>query len=183
MFCCKCGKFVARSKHIRLKITSKPCPQKDSTVILHEEGFNRSQNRLDDLFQKLQDDYNATAKHSLEWNRKIGKTIDSPDEGIINCVACNRTWRWKDRQNIRDTKCKAKIAVTCPEKASSSTSRTQTIAPKRRLNSKTSPANAAQPSVSSSDPAQSTSHRENPDDRSSRPGSSRDHELPRVGVG
>ena len=32
VFCCKCGKFVARSKHIRFKITSKPCPQKDSTM-------------------------------------------------------------------------------------------------------------------------------------------------------
>ena len=29
VFCCKCGKFVARSKHIRLKITGTLCSQKD----------------------------------------------------------------------------------------------------------------------------------------------------------
>ena len=34
VFCCKCGKYVARSKHIRLKITGQPCPQKDSPIIL-----------------------------------------------------------------------------------------------------------------------------------------------------
>ena len=39
VFCCKCGKFVARSKHIKLKITAIPCTQKDSQTILTEEGL------------------------------------------------------------------------------------------------------------------------------------------------
>ena len=45
VFSCKCGKFVARSKHIMLKITSLPRTQKDSQVILTEEGYSRNQNR------------------------------------------------------------------------------------------------------------------------------------------
>ena len=103
VFCCKCGKFVARSKHIRLKITGQPCPQRDSTIILEQEGFNQSEKRLDDAFQKLLTDYNATSKHTLEWNRKLGKIVGRDDEGKINCTACGRTWPWKDRSNIRRT--------------------------------------------------------------------------------
>lgn len=92
-FCCKCGKYVTRHKHIKLKITGTPCPQRNSTLILSEEGFNRNTNRLDSLYQELEEKYNNTAKHTLEWNRQIGKTVGSADEGIIKCVACSRQWK------------------------------------------------------------------------------------------
>ena len=70
VFGCKCGTFVAISKHTGLKITNTPCPQKNSAIILEQEGFNRSEARLVGLYQKLQEDYNRDAKHHLVWNQR-----------------------------------------------------------------------------------------------------------------
>lgn len=133
VFCCKCGKFVARSKHIRLKITGQPCTQKDSTVILENEGFARSQTRLDDVFQKVLTDYNAESKHDLQWNRKLGKVPGSTDEGLLNCIVCQKQWKWKDRANIRRTRC----APTESNNPSASSSSSHLIALTRRLRRKT----------------------------------------------
>lgn len=146
VYCCKCGKFVARSKHIRLKITSQPCTQKDSTVFLEEEGFSLSQTRLDDLFEKFQTDYNAESKHVLQWNRKIEKIGGREDEGLIHCTACQRQWKWKDRANLRSTRCKP--IQTTLQPASSSTS--PPIIPTRRLRVKTTLLPADVPAASSS---------------------------------
>ena len=154
VFCCKCGKFVARSKHIRLKITSQPCPQKDSPIILEQEGFNRSTSRLDDLFKKLNDDYNSKSCHSLEWNRKIGKIAGSQDEGLLKCTACQRTWKWKDRRNIRTTRCSENQTNNPSSNTQSASSShnpnplSQQTVPRRRLYTKTKPSQiAADPST------------------------------------
>ena len=119
-FCCKCGKYVTRHKHIKLKITGTPCPQRNSTLILSEEGFNRNSNRLDSLYQELEEKYNSTAKHTLEWNRQIGKTVGSADEGIIKCVACSRQWKWKDRLNMKKTRCARQLTPNAESVSSSS---------------------------------------------------------------
>ena len=100
VFCCRCGKYVARSKHIRLKITRAPCTQKHSEVELTQEGFSRSQTRLDNLFGTLNRKYNRDKGHVFSWNRKIGKNVGAADEGILQCKACTRVWKWKDRANI-----------------------------------------------------------------------------------
>lgn len=142
VFCCKCGKFVARSKHIRLKITSQPCAQRDSPIILEKEGFNQSEKRLDDAFQKLLTDYNATSKHTLEWNRKLGKVVGREDEGKINCTACGHTWPWKDRNNIRRTICR-QTPQTRPSKPISPAPSAQK--PLLRLRCKTRPSEMAKP--------------------------------------
>ena len=142
VFCCKCGKFVARSKHIRLKITSQPCAQRDSPIILEKEGFNQSEKRLDDAFQKLLTDYNATSKHTLEWNRKLGKVVGREDEGKINCTACGHTWPWKDRNNIRRTICR-QTPQPRPSKPISPAPSAQK--PLLRLRCKTRPSEMAKP--------------------------------------
>ena len=47
-----------------------------------------------------------TGGHVLQWNRKIGKQIGSPDEGWLLCLRCDRRWRWKDRvANLPRSKC------------------------------------------------------------------------------
>lgn len=103
VFCCKCGKHIARSKHIHLKITSQPCPQKDSIIILQEEGFNRSQSRLDALYRTLQSDYNSKAQHTPQCNRKLGKILVSEDDGVLQCTTRHRMWKWKDRASLYRT--------------------------------------------------------------------------------
>ena len=146
-FCCKCGKFVSRSKHIKLKITNNPCPQRHSEIILEQDGFNRSEKRLDDLYQDLCSRYNASAGHNLEWNRKIGKIINSNDEGLLKCLNCHRTWRWKDRRCLPQTKC------TQPNRsASSAMPSSEVVLPRRRLNTKT-PVSQIEPRTSSYQPS------------------------------
>ena len=52
----------------------------------------------------MNEKYNK-GNHVLEWNYKVGKK--PPDEGILNCTACGRTWKWKDRvNNLPKTVCK-----------------------------------------------------------------------------
>ena len=139
VWCCKCGKYVARSKHIRLKITGQPGPQRNSTVILTQEGFHQSEKRLDDAFEKLQNDYNAKSKHTLTWNRKLGKVVGRDDEGKIDCTVCGRSWKWKDRANMRNTVCKP---ISKPEASASIGSASEAVRPTVRLRQKTKPQNA-----------------------------------------
>ena len=108
-FCCKSGKYVTRHKHIKIKITGIPCLQKNSTVILSEEGFNRNSNRIDSLYQELEEKYNQTSKHTLEWNRRIGKIVGAEDEGLIRCLVCSRQWKWIYRSNMKKTRCSPQI--------------------------------------------------------------------------
>ena len=183
VYCCKCGKFVARSKHIKLKITSHPCPQKDSTVILQEEGFNRSEARLDELFQKLQSDYNSTAKHSLEWNRKIGKIPNTPDEGLLSCTTCLRKWKWKDRANLKRSSCKPPTNPPAVIREPTTTPNPSVQVPHRSIRSKTSLNTTAQPSMSSNARTDASGHPVSDVFTTSRPGSSTDSASWRTGIG
>lgn len=140
-FCCKCGKYVTRHKHIKIKITGIPCLQKNSTVILSEEGFNRNSNRIDSLYQELEEKYNQTSKHTLEWNRRIGKIVAAEDEGLIRCLVCSRQCKWKYRSNMKKTRCSPQI-LPIAELASSSSHiviprDTDRPAPKFRMRTKT----------------------------------------------
>jgi hypothetical protein len=107
VYCVKCGKYVSRMKHIRLKITSRPCQMKDlpRDKWLQQEGASRNEARYDQLETELQEKYNKGG-HTLSWNRCIGKTIGAEDEGIVKCLACKRQWRWKDRMvGLASSKC------------------------------------------------------------------------------
>ena len=106
VWCRKCGKFVTRLKHVRLKITGSKCVQKDLPVgeWLQAEGFFRSGARLDALQQEMQRKYN-TGGHILQWNRKLGKEAGSADEGLIFCRRCGARWRWRNRMSMRHTVC------------------------------------------------------------------------------
>lgn len=161
VWCCKCGKYVARSKHIRLKITGQPCPQRNSSVVLTKEGFNQSEKRLDDAFEKLQTDFNATSKHTLTWNRKLGKVIGRDDEGKIDCTSCGHAWRWRDRAHIRNTICKPSLKS---ENSASSSSTNAIVKPAVRLRQKTTLQNAPTVSASSSavNPSSSSSSQQPP---------------------
>ena len=126
VYCKKCGRYVARLKHIRLKITGKPCSQKDAprTRWAEQEGWSMSTARLDAAERELHQVHNR-GNHTLAWNRRVGKIIDSPDEGLITCLRCNKQWRWKDRRSIL-----SKIVCSGPP-----------FRPKYRLQRKTHPRN------------------------------------------
>ena len=178
---CKCGKYVARSKHIRLKITNKPCFQKNSTVILEQDGFHQSEKRLDDALDKLLKDYKAKSKHTLEWNRKLGKIVGREDEGKINCTACGRTWKWKDRANMRNTICKPirpQKNIVPPQRSADS------VVPSARLRQKTTPENVSQFKTSKHDiPSSSTDNASSSTLHPQPPGSSNDDVVRRKGIG
>lgn len=55
VWCRKCGQYVTRLKHVKLKITGKYCPQANlpQAQWLNEEGFHRSEARLDQLEANL----------------------------------------------------------------------------------------------------------------------------------
>ena len=97
LWCRRCGKYVQRLEHVRLKITGQPCDHPNGPL-LHSEGYSRSSVRLDALERELNLKYNR-GRHMLLWNRKVGKVIGSSDEGFIRCLKCKRQWRWKDRVN------------------------------------------------------------------------------------
>ena len=104
IWCRRCGKYVQRLQHIRLKITGQPCDHPNGPL-LHNEGYSRSSSRLDTLERELNVKYNR-GKHLLLWNRKVGKIIGFSDEGFIKCLKCKRQWRWKDRiGNLSRTTC------------------------------------------------------------------------------
>ena len=105
LWCRLCGKFISYTcSDVRLKITSKPCTQKDGPI-LASEGFLSNDNRLDKLERELNMKYNK-ARHLLHWNRKVGKSIGTPDEGWTQCLKCGKKWRWKDRtSNLPRTVC------------------------------------------------------------------------------
>jgi hypothetical protein len=100
VWCRKCGKYVQRLQHVKLKITSKTCPAADlpEEQWLPSEGSMRAESRLDALAAELDSKYNRGG-HDLVWNRKLGKGIGAEDEGFIDCRRCGRRWRWKDRNN------------------------------------------------------------------------------------
>ena len=103
-WCRLCGKFISYTEHVRLKITSKPCTQKDGPI-LASEGFLSNDKGLDKLERELNMKYNK-ARHLLHWNRKVGKSIGTPDEGWTQCLKCGKKWRWKDRtSNLPRTVC------------------------------------------------------------------------------
>ena len=86
--------------------------------------------------KSLQTKYNSSAKHCLEWKRCIGKVVGAPDEGLLHCTVCGKNWKWKDRLNLKRTKC------IPPEPSSSSTTRKSqsdlhTVVPTNRLRQKT----------------------------------------------
>ena len=106
VFCKKCGKHVTNLGHIKLKITGKRCEFEHvpPSQYVDQPGKHNNQNRLQKAFQDMNEKYNK-GNHVLEWNYKVGKK--PPDEGILNCTACGRTWKWKDRvNNLPKTVCK-----------------------------------------------------------------------------
>ena len=106
VFCQKCGKHVTNLGHIKLKITGKRCEFEhvSPSQYVDQPGKHNNQNRLQKAFQDMNEKYNK-GNHVLEWNYKVGKK--PPDEGILNCTACGRTWKWKDRvNNLPKTVCK-----------------------------------------------------------------------------
>ena len=107
VWCRKCGKFVTRLKHVKLKITGTECSQKDlpESEWLEEEGYARSTARIKQLRRELHSKYNR-GRHVLYWNEQIGKEVGSPDEGLLHSFRCGRDWKWKDRANMRLTVCR-----------------------------------------------------------------------------
>ena len=100
VFCCRCGKQTKNLKHQRLKILNKPCayPDLPETQWLTEPGFNSSIHRTLALEKQLNEQYN-TPKHSLIWNRQVGKDRERPNFGKLWCSACGREWPWMYRHN------------------------------------------------------------------------------------
>ena len=121
--CQKCGKYVQNLGHIKLKITKKPCefahvqPQDYIT----EPGQAKNPHRLDCAFQELNQTYNH-CNHDLVWNYKIGKK-PGPEEGLLSCKACGRTWTWKDRANNLSRTICSKKPDCCQRQRSLSISR------------------------------------------------------------
>ena len=104
VWCKRCGKYVSLLKHVRLKITKFPCKHPGG-VELQSEGHNTSVSRLDQLEREMNLKYN-NGGHVLKWNRKLGKQINSENEGWIECLRCKRWWRWKGRvYNMARTTC------------------------------------------------------------------------------
>ena len=90
VYCRTCGKFVARMKHIRLKITSQPCAHKDAPPErwVSGEGWGQASARLDALEYDLHNKYNKGG-HSLTWNRRVGKIAGKAKRGSshVFCVS------------------------------------------------------------------------------------------------
>ena len=91
---------------------------------------------MNKAFEELKGRLNKGNHSDLWWNRKVGKIIDAPDEGLFGCHTCNKQWRWKDRiNNFPRTKCNISATdASRPEAAAtaaSSSSTTTTITMKR----------------------------------------------------
>ena len=100
VWCRKCGKYVQRLQHVRLKITGAPCTAADlpEERWLQTEGHRQSTTNLDKLERELHEKYNSGG-HTLTWNRQTGQVKGAPDEGRIQCTVCGRAWRWQHRTN------------------------------------------------------------------------------------
>jgi hypothetical protein len=79
VFCCRCGKQTKNMKHQRLKILNKLCkfPDLDPSQWLTAPGFHNSTNRIIAAEKDVNGKYNL-GKHSLIWNRKLGKSQTNP---------------------------------------------------------------------------------------------------------
>ncbi|CAK0878634.1 unnamed protein product [Prorocentrum cordatum] len=109
LWCRKCGKFVQRTQHVRLKITGRRCefPDLPPERWLQREGQRQAESRLDQLWRDTEERYNKGG-HVLTWNRRTGKVAGAADEGWIECTACGSKWRWAYRcNNLPRTQCAA----------------------------------------------------------------------------
>ena len=108
VFCVRCGMQTKLVKHLRLKISRKKCTQANvsSDKWLSRPGHLTSKNRLDDAERQLNEQFNR-GRHTLTWNRLLGKDPNSPDKlGRLWCSRCKRSWLWANRQNnLPRTKC------------------------------------------------------------------------------
>ena len=101
VFCVKCGRQTKYHKHVRLKITSKQCTQKNlqRDRWLSEPGLHRATSRLADELAKLRDVYNR-GLHTLHWNRQIGKDPAKVEQyGMLWCFVCGASWAWRYKAN------------------------------------------------------------------------------------
>ncbi|CAK0853302.1 unnamed protein product [Prorocentrum cordatum] len=118
VWCRKCGKYVQRLQHVRLKITSAPCTAADlpEERWLQTKGHRQSTTRLDKLERQLHENYNSGG-HTLTWNRQTGQVKGALDEGRIQCTVCGRAWRWQHRTNNlpRTTRSQPADAAAPPE--------------------------------------------------------------------
>ena len=115
VFCCKCGRQVKRTEHIRLKILRKPCtyPDLPEAEWLSEPGAINSVLRLRDAEDHMNNVHN-TGNHQLTWNRQAGKVSSQANYGLIWCSRCDRTFAWKNRRKNLKTVCQPKVPIPAP---------------------------------------------------------------------
>ena len=140
VFCQKCGKYVQNLGHIKLKITKKACEfsHVQPADYITEPGKSNNRHRLERAFQELNQKYNR-GNHDLEWNYKVGKK-PGPEEGLLNCKACGRSWKWKDRcNNLPRTICSRNLVIASESSHSRSSvtaAKPKTKPPKFRITGK-----------------------------------------------
>ena len=96
VYCKKCGKFVARMKHIRLKITSQPCAHKDAPPERWASGEGWSQ-----AFARLDASMTCTTnitkgdirfRGTGEWEKSQGRTMGAHHMcAVLSAVAMERS--------------------------------------------------------------------------------------------
>ena len=117
VFCVKCGKCTSRLEHLNLRILKKKCPfpNLEPSAWMDTPGKINATARLDKLERDMNDKYN-TPKHSLFWNRKLGKEPKQEDSyGKLWCRLCGRTFAWRYRHNnLPKTVCRPLDDKPCP---------------------------------------------------------------------
>ena len=117
VFCVKCGKCTSRLEHLNPRILKKKCPfpNLEPSAWMDTPGKINATARLDKLERDMNDKYN-TPKHSLVWNRKLGKEPKQEDSyGKLWCRLCGRTFAWRYRHNnLPKTVCRPLDDKPCP---------------------------------------------------------------------
>ena len=100
-----------------LRILKKKCPfpNLEPSAWMDTPGKINATARLDKLERDMNDKYN-TPKHSLVWNRKLGKEPKQEDSyGKLWCRLCGRTFAWRYRHNnLPKTVCRPLDDKPCP---------------------------------------------------------------------
>lgn len=115
VICCKCGRQVKRTEHIRLKILKKPCtyPNLPESEWLSEPGAINSALRLNDAERHMSEVHN-TGHHQITWNRQVGKVASQPKHGLLWCAKCDKTFSWKNRHQSLKKICHPKAVPPTP---------------------------------------------------------------------
>ena len=115
VFCCKCGRQVKRTEHIRLKILRKPCTYLNlpESEWLSAPGAVNSALRLNDAEKHMNEVHNK-GHHQLTWNRQVGKIASQPNQGLLWCSKCDKTFSWKNRHQSLKEMCLHKAVPPTP---------------------------------------------------------------------